>query len=320
MVGFWISFWIIAAVIIIGFVISFSYIKTLVKRNNDHKSDKLTIIMLIKSNVLYLLADLFYMSIFTDNLVLQFIFGGTILMFIYINLGYAFSTPIKKSAFARIGLIMDFVIGIGLTIYLLFIIPNKDLQSIMVPIIAAIYGGLLTLTGVAWTIRWSVKNKENDEMKDLVPLVFIANYDDRNDSTVRDIWIVDKLNKGNLLSCGKGEGAIHFNDFRLANSDHSYCTFRGISINGVKNHWFDHGKAMDKKERDIISLGNYFEFKENIESIFLLLEDMRDNLYLMEVEFEVHDFDSEGTKSIVITGGYRPVLADPDFEDWLDVE
>ena len=47
----------------------------------------------------------------------------------------------------------DFLWGIAITVYLIFLIPGESLQTIVLTITAAVYGGLLTLVGVAWTIK-----------------------------------------------------------------------------------------------------------------------------------------------------------------------
>lgn len=108
----------------------------------------------------YWLIDLFYMTIVnywtTDVqirfvwLVLQFIFGGFAMVYIFYNLARLFLANTIKQWW---GLLQDFLWGTAITVYLVFIIPNESLQNIVLAITAAIYGGLLTLVGVAWTIK-----------------------------------------------------------------------------------------------------------------------------------------------------------------------
>lgn len=316
MIGYWVSFGLIAAFVLFGFPFGLYYSKKFVKVEITPEVEKGTKITLIKAMGLYLLADLFYMSHFIDNLVCKFVFGGLMLLLIYANLGYGFSTPVKKNGFTRFSLIQDFVVGVALTIYLVYLIPNKELQSIVIPIVAAVYGGLITLTGVAWTIRWSEKNRENEELKALRPLVFISKPGSIHGNIKPDsTWIVDSLDKGDLVTCEPGAGAIRFNYFQLVNSDNSYCTFRGVLINNKHYHWFDHGKVLDKKENVIISLGNYFKFEDEITEVYLILEDMLDNIYIMQVEFKVEYHDSEGTKTITLVSAYRPELVEFRFDD-----
>lgn len=70
----------------------------------------------------------------------------------------------------KIGLLQDFLLGIGFTIYLLYIIPFPLLQEVMIPIVSAVYGGLITLVGVAWTIKKTEKDRKEDEMKKAEPM------------------------------------------------------------------------------------------------------------------------------------------------------
>lgn len=86
------------------------------------------------------------------------------------NLAGVFTLPKEKTGFEKWGILQDFIIGIGLTIYLIYIIPNKELQSIITPIVAAVYGGLLTLTGVSWTIKHNANEKQKEKLAQAVPL------------------------------------------------------------------------------------------------------------------------------------------------------
>ena len=108
----------------------------------------------------YWLIDLFYMAIFnywianeqsqTIWLTLQFVFGGLAMVYIFYNLTRTFLSNTKKHWW---GLLQDFLWGVAITVYLIFLIPDESLQTIVLSLTAAVYGGLLTLVGVAWTIK-----------------------------------------------------------------------------------------------------------------------------------------------------------------------
>lgn len=106
--------------------------------------------------------DAFYISIAYSHLLCQFIFGGLCLLTIFMNLSVNFVNSDKIQPVKRFELLFDFLCVIGITIYLLYLIPNESLQSIMIPVISAVYGGLLTLIGVAWTIKnsYEIFNKD----------------------------------------------------------------------------------------------------------------------------------------------------------------
>ena len=118
----------------------------------------------------YWLCDLFYMACFKNFLICKFIFGGLILAIILVSLSRSFSVPTNKTTFNRVGLVHDLVIGICLTIYLIYIIPNAGVKEIVIPVVAAVYGGLITLVGVAWTIKKSDRNRKEDEEKKARPI------------------------------------------------------------------------------------------------------------------------------------------------------
>lgn len=119
----------------------------------------------------YWLCDCFYMTFIINNLTWKFILGGLIMVIIFYNLTKAF---INGDSQLKFGLVQDFIVGVALTIYLIYIIPNESLQQVVIPIVSAVYGGLLTLVGVAWTIRKSDKDRKLEEKNKVKP--YLKNY------------------------------------------------------------------------------------------------------------------------------------------------
>lgn len=151
------------------FILVFLYIpvftfgmRNFLKKEKEYTEDQLKSSLKIcwKYVFFYWLIDLFYMAIFnywianeqskTIWLTLQFVFGGLAMTYIFYNLTRAFLSNTKKHWW---GLLQDFLWGVAITIYLIFLISSKPLQTIVLSITAAVYGGLLTLVGVAWTIK-----------------------------------------------------------------------------------------------------------------------------------------------------------------------
>ena len=153
----------------------------------------------------YWLCDCFYMTFIINNLTWKFILGGLIMVIIFYNLTKAF---INGNSQLKFGLVQDFIVGIVLTIYLIYIIPNGNLQQIVIPIVSAVYGGLLTLVGVAWTIRKSDKDRKEEEIKKAKP---IFSY---------NILFKDSSFSVNRVCTVKGEDIERFNDvkFEICNS------------------------------------------------------------------------------------------------------
>lgn len=197
MIGYWISFALIALLIPAGIFTFIGWSATKMDSKPTKEQYARAGAKGFYYTFFYWLCDLFYMSCFIDNLICKYIFGGLILAIVFANLARAFSIPKDKKLFDRFGLVQDFLVGIGLSIYLIYIIPNPDIQSIVIPIIAAVYGGLITLTGVAWTIKKTDKDRKEDEIKKLRPIFSynMLRQEPSLDVVVQKICIVDPLEK-----------------------------------------------------------------------------------------------------------------------------
>lgn len=214
----------------------------------------------------YWLCDFFYMTFIIDNLTWKFILGGLIMIIIFYNLSKAF---INGNRVFNFGLVQDFIVGIALTVYLIYIIPNQDLQNIIIPIISAVYGGLLTLVGVAWTIKKSDRDRKEEEIKKARPLF------------TYDIYMDEPLIKTGTKSCFVDKLDIQYQcsvTFGIDNSNHSAFELKRIYHDGV---WFDlanHTVVLPEK-----SIIVFFEFN-NPNDIFLEISDSLSNLHYYEIK------------------------------------
>lgn len=162
---YWFAFALIAVSIPIGCVT----VKAWAESKNTYATEQVKVanILLGKYIMFYWFLDLFYMACFNQWLVLQFIFGGLAMLIVFYSLTVAFLAESKTNKWI---LLTDFLLGIGLTVYLIYIIPNSSLQEILISIVSAVYGGLLTLVGVAWTIKDNSNKKRQDELKKAKPM------------------------------------------------------------------------------------------------------------------------------------------------------
>ena len=154
-------YWFVFALIALSIPIGCVTVKVWAESKNTYSTEqvKAANVRLGKYIIFYWLLDLFYMACFNQWLVLQFVFGGLAMLIVFYSLTVAFLSEIKTNKWL---LLTDFLLGIGLTVYLIYIIPNSSLQEILIPIISAVYGGLLTLVGVAWTIKSNNKDRKAD--------------------------------------------------------------------------------------------------------------------------------------------------------------
>ncbi len=155
-------FWAAFVLVFLYFPVFTFGIRNFLKKEKEHTEEqsKTSLKNCWKYVGFYWLLDLFYMAIFnywiadaqsqTLWLTLQFVFGGLAMIYIFYNLARAFLSNSPKHWW---WLLQDFLWGVAITVYLIFLVPDATLQTIVLSITAAIYGGLLTLVGVAWTIK-----------------------------------------------------------------------------------------------------------------------------------------------------------------------
>lgn len=198
MTWYWISFAIFAILIPIGL----ASIKTWAIKSGGYTEEqkKNANVILFKYWMFYWLCDLFYMACFIDNLICKFVFGTLIMLIIFMNVWSSFASPNTKTKFQKYSILQDFLIGIGLTIYLIFIIPNQELQTIVIAIVAAIYGGIITLAGVAWTIRKSDKDRKDDEIAKAKPYFsFQSLTHEPKAGTFKNVCFPDPMKETNCI-------------------------------------------------------------------------------------------------------------------------
>jgi len=245
----------------------------------------------------YWLCDFFYMTFIINNLTWRFILGGLIMVIVFYNLSKAFISGNKVFSF---GLIQDFIVGISLTVYLIYIIPNKELQDIIIPIIAAVYGGLLTLVGVAWTIKSNNKDRKADlerienerkeeERKKFIPFLRLdlpekaigavnthfgqgLDFDKKQD--------LEKLSN-NKFYCYK------INDFSVKNLSRECIIIESIVVDG-EERIFNGDKLVESgKSTWVKTTENWLVNSANIlKSIKLKCKDLIGNSYFLNCKFE----------------------------------
>jgi hypothetical protein len=61
-------------------------------------------------------------------------------------------------------------VACGFIIYLGYLIDNENLQDIVVTVFSSLFGGIITLAGVSWTIKDASNTRHEDEVKKAKPL------------------------------------------------------------------------------------------------------------------------------------------------------
>ncbi len=144
----------------------------------------------------------------------------------------------------------------------------------MVPLISAIYGGLITLVGVAWTIKKSDKNKRDDEVKRAEPLFSFSMLRSEPDANkYKKLCMSSYEVEINSFSCEAF--------FVLENSNQSAFEMKSIYHDGEKIQLEGNTKMIPASQNDECLVSFLFNSPEDI---YLEIEDILGNLFYYEVK------------------------------------
>ncbi len=176
-----------------------------------------------KYMLFYWLCDIFYLTCFNNWLIMKFIIGILLMIIVFYSLTVSFLSSTSKNFILKFGFIQDFIVGIGLSIYLIYIIPCNEIKEIVIPIVSALYGGLLTLVGVAWTIKKADADRKKEKNEKVKPLIYAA-----------DPSFLDTNNLECLLFVNKGDNNNGRFIGTLKNTDNGLFIFKRILVNGME--------------------------------------------------------------------------------------
>ena len=301
------TWWWAAFVLVFLYIPVFTFgMRNFLKKDKEHTDEQLKSSLKIcwKYVCFYWLIDLFYMANFnywianeqskTIWLALQFVFGGLAMVYIFYNLTRAFLSNTQKRWW---WLLQDFLWGATITVYLIFLIPNESLQTIVLSITAAVYGGLLTLVGVAWTIKDANEKRKEDlarienerkeeERNKNIPYVRM-DYSRELPPLVANARITEGLDFGNPEDRKKLNGKsfvqIMIKDFQIKNVSNTNIIMHGVIAFG-KYYEFIIKEIVESGARCMVKTTNNYAISsaQPEQSIFLIMSDMLGNKYKTE--------------------------------------
>lgn len=236
--------------------------------------------------------DLFYMVSFNNWLVWIYILGIILLLIAISNLIKVF---LGKTEVFKKFILGDLLIALVLTAFLIYKIPENygSLQSIVTTIVAAVYGGMLTLTGVAWTIKRQDEIRKEEEKREIKPYVVLVN------ETFNRLN-VKKMCFANIGGYGKiGEDKTYILDerFLIKNVGRAACVLAYIKINGKKQNCVMQSLVVNENalvcsihKKNLIKIA-----EDRLLEIKLGIYDVNYNLYEYNVVFRtsLHPFKYE---------------------------
>lgn len=252
---------------------------------NDHPSaeaKRQSSVNIMKSIILYWFIDLLYMSIFNDWLIPTFIFGILSIVIIFFNLTNAFLNGAKS---LRFFIVLEMILALIMSGYLIFIIPDESLQEIVLTIVAALYGGILTLLGVAWTIKRQDDINHEQEKKNYRPIILVHT----SIPPQAHVFYVNNLQnttatfertKANIVE-------TYIQTIFLKNTDFSHFYLLGLIVNGEKI-LIETKRYIHKDDDFAITFSQKTIFTQlNICELALYIQDLLGNYYKIPLSYEV---------------------------------
>lgn len=284
-------------------IYTFLFFQSLLSYNLKHreltKEERQKIsINVVKYILLYWLFDLTYMGIFNGWFWATIIFGTLAVTFVFYNLVLAFFNIVES---LRVWLVLELLFGMGIAIYLIYIIPNETLQSIIVAIVAAVFGGMFTLIGVAWTFKKGDIDRKEDERKKNIPYMKVVHGIKQTSEVCAHIY--RGLDLSNPKELEKVDGntlyLITIQDCIMKNISESNIILQGMLFDN-KRYDFTDPVILEKGEVcNIRTTDNHSIAVSNLESMLnLIVKDTMDNVYSIECKLNYVPVDRVMTITI----------------------
>lgn len=292
----WVIFGVVAIYTFLFFLSLLSY--NLKHRELTKEERQKISINVVKYILLYWLFDLTYMGIFNGWFWATIIFGTLAVTFVFYNLVLAFFNIVES---LRVWLVLELLFGMGIAIYLIYIIPNETLQSIIVAIVAAVFGGMFTLIGVAWTFKKGDIDRKEDERKKNIPYMKVVHGIKQTSEVCAHIY--RGLDLSNPKELEKVDGntlyLITIQDCIMKNISESNIILQGMLFDN-KRYDFTDPVILEKGEVcNIRTTDNHSIAVSNLESMLnLIVKDTMDNVYSIECKLNYVPVDRVMTITI----------------------
>ena len=200
-------------------------------------------INIIKHIICYWIFDFFFCACFNNWSSVTYFLGTIAIVIILWNATKAFLSGNELFWWL---LPFEFLIGIGLSVYLIYFIADESLRGIVLTMAAAVYGGLFTLIGVAWTIKKGDTDRRADlrrmederraeERKKHIPFLRVTKENQGAD--VARVISIKGLSFGKLEDVALLNNRIFYevtiNAFNVKNISKEAVILKGIIVHGA---------------------------------------------------------------------------------------
>ena len=207
---------------------------------------------------------------------------------VFINIIFKFG--IKTNNFAQLALFIVSIITLMAllvsTLYFWFWDSyDPEIFTSIMGVFAGLLGGVLTLTGVAWTIKRQDEIRKEDEKRKIKPYIILT-AEEINYETIKYIGFHNNYGYGKI-----GDDRTYFLDenFQIKNVGKAACALAYVKINGEKQ--IMRMNSLVENEKAIICSHYKYNFIKingiKLSSIKLGVYDLEFNLYEFDVKFHI---------------------------------
>lgn len=205
------------------------------------------------------------------------------------NEKYSIKEELKKNSYYVAFTVLLYVVLIfTFPMYVAWCGLNGKNFEYFITLYSCAIGGVITLGGVAWGIRNGKNEKKEEEIKKAKPVVFICSSESLKDQKEKPVEriLLSQQAKGTLKMADSKHSAYLLPEIVINNSDYSHAVVKGFKINN-DYHLYDIGQVLSKNST--LKLKNHFRFKYNdeINYVAIILQDMLDNIYELQVNYEI---------------------------------
>lgn len=309
-----IVYWLVAAVMI---VVSIAVITLQFLINkNDFEQNPIKSYAVIILTMLYALT---YAMIVKPDIVFNIAFTIHTMASLIVFINIIFKTGIKSKNIIQLALFVIAVLALmAQMIYSIYIwffnAEYPDLFNAIMGVFAGLLGGVLTLTGVAWTIKRQDDIRKEDEKRKAKPYLRLLDRYSEGKSLCKlkwsdfekTQWIENTLTIDEYLTLRNNKNRlIAIKEFKIELLSDNLCKIIGFEINNTRLN-LNNVKILIKNNIILFCLTDIIEVSE-IRNVNIIACDKCDRLYGYKVELEFDEtkrFEREKVKNVENDSAY----------------
>ena len=209
----------------------------------------------------------------------------------------------KKTWIEYLSIGINFFASVITCAFVIATINDDKIQTIVLTLAAAVYGGLFTLVGVAWTIKWTQEQNHIEHKNSIKPFFSYISVGDfqheqKNHNVINSKWFGSEEDYTKYKNEEPEVRKLVIGYFK--NSDKVEFSIQNIILDGIRYNHLSGTKSVFKNDVfQVVVVIKSNEIKD-IKTAGMTMEDVDGNL--MFAKFKLENVDMSCTNELMITG------------------